>query len=164
MIHDVKNMDMNTLEKFAEKKDFEKNGLYTNSYKAEDALYNIIYKQAQYSNSYKEYVASVLDRQENGISIFVKSKYSKRLQQKIKTDFSGFRNVKEKEIDAYGMERLLQAGCFEIMMFGMIFLLAYILLIPEKNEGILNLIQIRAFLQLHIYNVLVLLSLDLFHS
>ena len=47
MIHDVKNMDMNTLEKFAEKKDFEKNGLYTNSYKAEDALYNIIYKQAQ---------------------------------------------------------------------------------------------------------------------
>ena len=36
------------------------------------------------------------------------------------------------------MERLLQAGCFEIMMFGMIFLLAYILLIPEKNEGILR--------------------------
>ena len=138
MIHDVKNMDMNTLEKFAEKKDFEKNGLYTNSYKAEDALYNIIYKQAQYSNSYKEYVASVLDRQENGISVFVKSKYSKRLQQKIKTDFSRFRNVKEKEIDAYGMERLLQADCFEIMMFGMIFLLAYILLIPEKNEGILR--------------------------
>ena len=86
MIHDVKNMDMNTLEKFAEKKDFEKNGLYTNSYKAEDALYNIIYKQAQYSNSYKEYVASVLDRQENGISIFVKGKYSKRLQKKKKPE------------------------------------------------------------------------------
>ena len=107
MIHDVKNMDMNTLEKFAEKKDFEKNGLYTNSYKAEDALYNIIYKQAQYSNSYKEYVASVLDRQENGISIFVKGKYSKRLQQKIKADFSGFRNVKKRKLMRTGW-----SGCF----------------------------------------------------
>lgn len=138
MIHDVKNMDMNAVEKFAEKKDFEKNGLYTNSYKAEDTLYNVIYKQAQYSNSYKDYVASVLDRQENGISIFEKSKYSKRLQQKITTDFSRFRNVKEKEIDVYGMERLLQADCFEILMLGLIFLLAYILLISEKNQGILR--------------------------
>ncbi|MBU5478027.1 hypothetical protein KQI69_02295 [Eubacterium sp. MSJ-13] len=138
MIHDVKSMDINTLEKFAEKKDFEKNELYTNSYKAEDQLYNVIYKQAYYSNHYGEYVDSVLDRQENEISVFDKNEYSKRLRQKIKTDFSQFRNVKEKEIDAYGMERLLQVDCFEIIMLGMCFLLAYILLIHEKEQDILS--------------------------